>query len=798
MDRVLEFDGSRFQYGWWSGQLLKGTAEAPCSVDLETCLIRNARPPLPDEDPADVPLDPLDVPVPTLGMACDHTNLYLIHPLQFAAFIRKHRSTHWVLHNAVFDWWCLHRHADSAVTREYLWQLAEAGLVHDTMIFDQLLQLATGQYRRVGGAGGEQKLYPTNLGVLSDEWGCGTLEKTDPYRLRFGEFKGLSEGEIDRHPEAEQFFAYALKDVLACHTVFQKQRVRGLELMQKAGWNPDPKTRQYEIRPDAVQKFGVLSETIQVKAAIVLVELGRTPIRIDLPKRQRMEAEARHRYQQQLIVLTERVPELIRRTKAKYKVVKEGKGKAAIKSKVLVKESEVVYTKKAGVPSFNNSVLVAVLHDEAARMNVSVPISKGKEKRVSISTKDWQRLRDRSEFIRAWCSLESEGKLIQDLCAINAPVVYSKYDLLKVTGRTGSGQYPEGRTGRLLLPSLNIQNVKRDSPLTPDDNMRPLFLAPEGHLWAAVDYGYIEFRAMAAVAQALYGHSEMRAVTVGHTLHGGPDPHQVTAASVLGLSIEDYLRLDKDVKKKSRQDAKPANFGLMGGMGAATYVEYARTAGVTLTLAESKEVKRAFKTRYPEMVEYLKGSAYQGLMWETDTKSGPRLTDQQAYRLSKFLRTTDGADPDYSPDEDRPLEWSEKGLFWSVLEWAAKRKGDAETQEDVRNRRVTQRVRRLTYYRSCTLTGRIRNYCTHTEERNHRFQASAADGAKLAMFKLMRKGYKLLNFVHDEIGLALPVGSAGRMLKEVEKIMVAEMESVLGHGVPVAVDGSMAPCWSKA
>jgi hypothetical protein len=729
-------------------------------------------------------------------MATDADGLYLLHPSKFSEFIRRHKQTHWVFHNAQFDWWCLHKHADSDVTREFLWQLAEGGFLHDTMIFDMLLQLATGRLRRIG-SGGEQKLYPTNLGVLTEEWGCGELDKTDPYRLRFGEFLGLTEQEIDAHPEAEQFFRYALKDVLACHAVYPKQRVRGLELMKRAGWSPTPKAR-YEIRPDAVEKFGVLSESIQVKASLVLSELSRTPIRIDLEKRRTMEEAARVRHSQYLEVLVKREPELIRMTKAKYKTVTEGKGKNKTKHKELVKPAEVVFTAKSGVPSFNNGVLTAVLYGEASELGVDVPISKGKEKRISLSTKQWKHLADRSTFIKAWCSLEEEGKRIEDLCKINAPRVWSKYDLLKVTGRTGSGQYAEGRTGRQVIPSLNIQNVKRDNAKTPDENMRPLFLAPEGCLWGAVDYGYIEFRAMAAVAKALYGHSKMAEVTIGHTLYGQPDPHIVTAASVDGLPVEEFLKQDKDTVKKKRQDAKIANFGLLGGMGAATYVEYAKVLGTNLTLKESREIKRVFKDRYPEMNEYLKGSAYEGLMWETDTKTGPKLNDQQAYRLSKFLKTTDGLDPDAPGDEDGELTWNEKVLFWSVLEWTARKKGDAQTQEDVRNRKVTQRVRRLTYYRSCTLTGRIRNYCTYTEERNHRFQAISADGAKLAMFKLMRRGYKLLAFIHDEICVSLPTGKAREQLKEVERIMVSEMEYVLGQGVPVAVAGELANCWSKA
>lgn len=781
--------------------------EAPISVDLETAKIKLARLPLNEETEDDVPLDPLDVPVPALGMVCDSTSLYLIHPSKFDAFVQKHKWTHWVFHNATFDWWCLHKHTSSTLTREYLWQLAEEGRLHDTMICDMLLQLASGRFRRIGGSGGEQKLYPTNLGVLTEEYGVGTLNKDDPFRTRFGELIGLTETEIEHHPQFESFATYALKDVLACYAIFQKQRVKGLELMRKAGWSPDRSQKTYEMRPDCVEKWGVLSEKVQVCASLVLSELSRTPIRIDQERRMVMEAAARERHLRHLNSLLEKEPELVKKSKAKYKTVREGKGKSATKTKVLVKAAEVLYTAKAGVPQFDSKKLAAVLKAEADRLNVDPPVSKGKERRMSLSTKQWKHLKDESAFIDSWVSLENEGKMLEDLCKINAPYVYAKYDLLKVTGRTGSGHYADGRSGRLLLPSLNIQNVKRDDPKKPDESMRSLFLAPEGCLFAAVDYGYIEFRAMAAVAMALYGRSKMAEVTIDHTLNGGNDPHIVTAASVDGVPIEEFLKQDKDRIKFKRQSSKCANFGLMGGMGAATFVEYAKATGIDVTLEQSKAMKKAWKARYDEMNDYLKGSVYDGLMWETDRKSGPKLKDQQQYRLSKFLKENDGyADSEGvwvsgESDEDEltgPIEWNERERFWEVLEWAAKWKGDEQTKEDVRNRRVTYRVRRLTYHRSCTLTGRIRNHCSYTEERNHRFQALAADGAKMALFKLMRRGFKLLNFVHDEICASLDKSTAARQIKEMEKSMVSEMEQVLGHNIPVAVASEMAHCWSKA
>jgi DNA polymerase I-like protein with 3'-5' exonuclease and polymerase domains len=304
---------------------------------------------------------------------------------------------------------------------------------------------------------------------------------------------------------------------------------------------------------------------------------------------------------------------------------------------------------------------------------------------------------------------------------------------------------------------------------------------------------------MSAILLSMYGWSKMAEGVREHTKGGKVDPHQRTAAKVLGLSMDDFFKLDKKLQKLRRQEAKIANFGFCSGMGAETLLKYAEAQGVYLKLEQAKEIKAAFRETYPEMNLYLKGSVYDGLMWETDRKSGPQLKEQQHYRLSKFLKTTDGPDPEYDPDAREDVDhWSERQRFWEVLEWAAKHKGDQQTQDDVRLRRVTHRVRKLTYYRSCTLTGRIRNHCSYTEERNHRLQAVSADGAKMALFKLMRKGFHLLSFIHDEICVALPKGVAQRQVKDVERIMIEEMEKVLGQGVPVAVASELAPCWSKA
>lgn len=793
MAREVEFGGQKYEFSWWQGEVLKGTPERPLSFDTETRAVAPARAPVGDETLADVPPHPLDVPQLALGMAHSESGTVLIHPSQMDKFVLAHKGQHWTGHNFAFDFWVLMKGTKSLAVKNALWEMGDAGRLHDSMVLDLLLQLSEGKFRHGGGKGGDDtRLYSTNLAVLAAEWEVGELDKTDPYRLRFGELIGLTMEEIDNHPEAEGFLKYAVTDVISEYLIWPRQRLKGIQLMTDCGWSPT-KRKNYEIRGDALEKFGVLTEKVQVLASIVLAELSRTPIRVDQERRKRMEEECRARYQAALDLLVQREPELLKKSPEKWKVVKEGKGKNATKTRVLIKPAEILYTPKTGVPQFDQGKLTGVLKSEADRMGVKPFLTTGKTKgAISTSAKEWRVYSDRSEFIKSWVSLESETKHLQFLMAINAPVVYSRYNLMMSTNRTSSGAYTDYKK-QLLLPSVNIQQIPRDDPKKPEDNLRPLFLAPEGKLWCAVDYSYLEFRAMAAVAKARYGESVMAKVTEDNTLKGGPDPHQVTGASIVGVPIEEFLLLDPKIQKEKRQQAKPANFGFMSGMGTRTFIEYAKGYGVTLTKEEAKSIRKAWKAKYTEMDKYLDDNLEESLLWgcKPGTKLPFRLTWLQKKRFGDFLRQ-EKDDP-----RDGKFTSEERELFWDVLEWVAVRKGDDKTLEDLQQKKITHRVRKLTYYRAATLPGLIRNSVSYSEQRNTNFQGPSATGSKLALWNLMRRGYELINFVHDEIGVAVPRHLAKAKQQDIERVMVSSMEYVLGEKVPVAVEGDSSPYWSK-
>jgi hypothetical protein len=99
-----------------------------------------------------------------------------------------------------------------------------------------------------------------------------------------------------------------------------------------------------------------------------------------------------------------------------------------------------------------------------------------------------------------------------------------------------------------------------------------------------------------------------------------------------------------------------------------------------------------------------------------------------------------------------------------------------------------------------TLTGRIRGRVRYSQARNTPFQGLAADGAGLALFELVKEGFRVVGFVHDEILIELPDEGgyvAEAKVRRVEEIMSRQMERVLVGSIPVGVESKLSRRWTK-
>jgi len=97
---------------------------------------------------------------------------------------------------------------------------------------------------------------------------------------------------------------------------------------------------------------------------------------------------------------------------------------------------------------------------------------------------------------------------------------------------------------------------------------------------------------------------------------------------------------------------------------------------------------------------------------------------------------------------------------------------------------------------SWTLTGRKRANCTYTAYLNTQFQGLAADGAKIALYYIAKKGYHISAFIHDQVVVECKPEEADEVMKDVSKIMVDSMRAVTPD-VTIEAEGQIIERFTK-
>lgn len=95
-----------------------------------------------------------------------------------------------------------------------------------------------------------------------------------------------------------------------------------------------------------------------------------------------------------------------------------------------------------------------------------------------------------------------------------------------------------------------------------------------------------------------------------------------------------------------------------------------------------------------------------------------------------------------------------------------------------------------------TLTGRKRGNTSYCAEKNTPFQGLAADGAKIALYNLVKEGFKVVGFCHDEIITEVDQNKAEELLKVQEKIMIDSMNTVVPD-VKIGTESMISPHYTK-
>jgi DNA polymerase I-like protein with 3'-5' exonuclease and polymerase domains len=200
-----------------------------------------------------------------------------------------------------------------------------------------------------------------------------------------------------------------------------------------------------------------------------------------------------------------------------------------------------------------------------------------------------------ASFRRLGLNIEDTRETTLAMCAASFPIVVEFMEYRKiskstssfglnflkwinpVTSRIHTNYYPMLVSGRYSSADPNLQQIPRDK------RFRACFKAFPGKKLLSADYAGIEMR----IAAEISGDRQLAKI-----FSVGEDIHAATAAILLKKS-------PKEVTKKERQDAKPANFGFIYGMYPRKFVLYAQVNyGVTLTEEQATQFRENFFSAY--------------------------------------------------------------------------------------------------------------------------------------------------------------------------------------------------------
>lgn len=143
-------------------------------------------------------------------------------------------------------------------------------------------------------------------------------------------------------------------------------------------------------------------------------------------------------------------------------------------------------------------------------------------------------------------------------------------------------------TGRTASADPNGQNFPKRGKLA--KKYREIFVAPPGYVLLEVDFSQMELRIAAIMAQD---------PTMLELYANGKDIHAMTAAAVMGISLDEFMDLPKDVRDHKRFQAKAVNFGFLYGMGWRKFITYARTEyKITFSEEEAQQIQKTFFALY--------------------------------------------------------------------------------------------------------------------------------------------------------------------------------------------------------
>ncbi len=442
-------------------------------------------------------------------------------------------------------------------------------LVQDTLLNQKLIDIASGRMSAI------KKFKGYDLGSVAGRYDI-PIDKTDPWRLRYGELRGVP---IKYWPSDAS--AYAIKDAIAPYDVLKGQYALDKEWTERMG---SPILHQAAERARAqfalhlASCWGVRSDGFKVKQLKAATERRIMELRKEL------------------------IPTgLVRPNGKKFMKAAKDRIKAAF-----VKRGEPVPITKTGQEKLDKGETID--RDKYTATDRDACILSGDETMV-----DFAELSRASSIVSRVADMELGATL----------PLHPRYDSLLETGRTSSSRGTSGiqiqnfprethynvNAGKPDKPGMCFcgngwDKIKNRCPRPELPGARECLMPRPGSVFVLADYSSAELHTFAQVCIDLFGHS-----TLAGLLNQRMDVHMWIGCHAFGKGVR-YEDLPKGAKDKDpfsewRQTAKPIVFGRLGAMGAKKIVLYARKAyQVILTAQTAQHIIDTYQGNVPEIPEY--------------------------------------------------------------------------------------------------------------------------------------------------------------------------------------------------
>jgi hypothetical protein len=422
------------------------------------------------------------------------------------------------------------------------------GRIFDVLTRAKLLDIALGRWAA-----------KYNLGAVTERAVGMVVDKTDPWRLRYGE---LIDVPVAYWPEGARYYAQTDADATYATHVAQ-----------------DAEAERYQPSP-------LLTQIVHARAHLALYCQTVLGCRTDSVQ----VARLKHQHERWL-------EELTRVCRAHGLVRAEGKRKIRLVATPAVAQNMIAEMVGLEQPLLTDSGDIATSEEAMRRAGVpgiDDPIE-------SLMVGD----RFVGHPLDAYRRRGSIQKLLSGrIAALSRPVVRWRYRELVDSGRTSSTapnrKKPE-KTPWWEWCGIQVQNLPRVG------GFRECLVPDPGHVFVTKDITTAELCGLAHFQRLTLGRS-----TLGDALDAGLDPHAKFGMRILGLDVAAYDPKNPDHKSK-RQAAKPWNFGKPGGLGAAKFQIFARSQyGVHFEIEEIEQLDYLWRQEWPEIEDCFRWIEQQG------------------------------------------------------------------------------------------------------------------------------------------------------------------------------------------